>query len=277
MGAKLIKKFIFMFFILFLFVNLVNAMPLVDIKVKSTFYEGDVINFSYSLLSQQNESIKYSANVDCEGSPEVLLEIQEINLKENELFFGEYFYGVVNEDMKSGNCFASILILEPYEAEFAESFKVITLPAFDFTPLFCKDSLCTEKSKVFIQGEEIYLDYLSDITNPFIEATLILPDDKAESITIPTSMNAEQIGTYNLEIIVSKEGYRDISLSEQFGVIEGDADISYVDSKEFDSLAKSNLIYYLIGGIILLILLIIFALIIIKRRKVNMSTQKSNS
>jgi len=264
---KRTKKFAFTFLMLILFVNLVNAVPLVDIGVKSIFYNGDMIDFSYSFISQQNESIKYVASVNCEGAPEALLERQEINLKENELFVGKYVYDIVNEDMKSGNCLASIFILEPYEVEFTESFEINTLFDFDFTLLFCKDPSCIEKSKVFVIGEEIYLDYSSATENIEIETILVFPRGKPENIILPTSIKAEQIGTHELQITVSKEGYKTISLNEQFGVIEGEVDISYTDVDKIGSLVKNNLIYYLIGGCVVLVLLLGLLLVIKKKRK----------
>jgi len=276
---KYIRKVMFAFFMLILFVNLVNAMPFVDIGVKPVFYSGEVINFSYSFVSQQDEFIRYTASVNCEGSPEALLEIQEINLKENELFVGKYIYGAVDEDVGRGNCFASIFILEPYETEFTKPFEINTLFDFDFTLLFCKDSLCTEKSKVFVLGEEVYLDYSSDIANPSIEARLIFPNDKSESITLPATIKAEQIGTYDLEVTVFKEGYKTIVLSEQFGVIEKGANVSYkaLNENKQTIFPKKDLTYYLIGGSIFLVLLVVVILLAIRKKRRKVDSKYVNS
>ena len=42
---------------------------------------------------------------------------------------------------------------------------------------------------------------------------------------MPTSIKANQIGTYTLKVTASKEGYKTKTLSTQFGVIEKEAEI----------------------------------------------------
>jgi hypothetical protein len=92
----------------------------------------------------------------------------------------------------------------------------------------CKDQSCLEKSKIFIQNTDIYLDYDSEVPEPTITATLTLPDQTTQQLTLPTSIKAEQIGTYELDITASKQDYKTITRKEQFGVIEKQADIPFV-------------------------------------------------
>ena len=218
-----LKKFIFVFSFLVLLANLVSAIPTVDFNVEPVFYEGDTISFSYYFTSQQDEPVKYMASVGCDGSFEPLLQIEEITLNKNEPFIGEYVYGVVDDDVKSGHCTASIFILEPYQAEFTKSFEVVNSLELPFDVLFCKDSLCAEKAKIFLQGENIYLDYESSVENPSIKATLKYPDNSTKKVSLPGTIKADQIGTYELEVTATKEGYKTVINKEQFGVIESNA------------------------------------------------------
>ena len=73
---------------------------------------------------------------------------------------------------------------------------------------------------LLIKGEEIYLNYSSDVPDRLVISTLTYPDGKTESINLPTFLKLNYIGIYELEIIVSKEGYETITIEEQFGVIE---------------------------------------------------------
>ena len=82
--------------------------------------------------------------------------------------------------------------------------------------------------KVFVQNENIYLDYTSSIESPIIFSTLIYSDKTTEQIILPTTILAEQIGTYEIEVIASKEGYKTIIKKEQFAVIEEEAEIKLV-------------------------------------------------
>jgi len=221
----ILKKILVGWLLLAFFINIVSAFPQVDIDVKPVFYEGDTIEFSYIIISQENEIIKYVANVKCEGSPEAPLEIREVSLERNEPFYENYIYGLVDENIKKGDCLALVSILEPYQLDFSRPFSVQTLEEFNVVLKVCNSSSCQEQSKIFVQGEDIYLNYSSDVENLEINATLTLPDKTIKEITIPTSIKAEQTGTYILEVTASKEGYKTQTLSTHFGVIEEEADI----------------------------------------------------
>jgi len=51
------------------------------------------------------------------------------------------------------------------------------------------------------------------------------PNNTKRQLTLPSSIKAEQIGTYTLEAIASKQGYKTMNIKEQFGVIEKEAEI----------------------------------------------------
>ncbi|MBU2104376.1 MAG: hypothetical protein KKF67_01195 [Nanoarchaeota archaeon] len=92
----------------------------------------------------------------------------------------------------------------------------------------CSNEKCSQKSKIFLLNEDIYFDYFSEVENPDITAMLIYPNEKTKQITLPTSIKAEQVGTYTIEATASKDGYKTITKREQFGVIEKAPDINLV-------------------------------------------------
>ena len=68
----------------------------------------------------------------------------------------------------------------------------------------CKDQYCNQESNVFILNEDIYLDYISEISDANVIAIVTYPDDSTNQFVLPTSIKAEQIGTYELEVTASK-------------------------------------------------------------------------
>jgi len=264
----LLKKLIFFNFILILFLSLVSATPQIKINIAPVFYEGDTIEFSYEIFSFENQAIKYFAGIDCgEDNPQAMLELKEIYLKANEPFQGDYNFGELNSLYMGKNCTASINILEPFQIFKSKSFEISTSPLFTFELNFPK--------KVFLLNENINLDYTSDVSSLNIDATLKYPNGNSENINLPTTIKAEQIGTYELNVQASKEGYKDVELKEQFAVIEGNVEIGQVESvKDIpNNLEKgedkkiSNLIWILILLGILLFILIIFVIYFILKEK----------
>ena len=225
------KKTPIVFTLILFAIVFVSAAPVVEININSHFNTGDVIKFSYTILSTQTETISYFASISCLGSPIALLDLKEANLEAGKIFSGEYSYGIVNDEVKSGRCIASISILEPYKLEFKKNFGVSSVSKFSINPLICKDSSCNEEAKVFIQEEKIYLNYSSSIEDILVLGILTYPDSSTKQINLPYNFIGSQIGTYKLDITASKEGYQDINIKEQFGVIEKNANIPYENAE----------------------------------------------
>ena len=78
---------------------------------------------------------------------------------------GKYVYGEITKDIEPQNCKAVIFITQPTELTQEKTFEIIAKPSFDFNLVFCKDALCSEKSKVFSKNERVYIDYESDTAN----------------------------------------------------------------------------------------------------------------
>ncbi len=201
------------------------AFTNIDIQIEPSFTIGEQISFSYTLTSDTEEEISYFANIDCEEAPHTMLDLKIILLQPNSPITEIYKGYTVDNTTQPQNCQAIVSIVEPYEIVETKQFKVIANPSFEFNVFTCKDSVCHNKSKVFVQDKEIYLNYNSEVENPTITATLISPDKTTKQLNLPTSVKANQIGTYKLKVTASKENYRTMQVSTDFGVIKNEADI----------------------------------------------------
>jgi len=262
-----IKKTILGILILILLIPTALAIS-IDIDVKESFSINEKVSFSYTIISEKSQEIEYSALVNCPNAPFPLLEIKTTNLEANIPFTETYPYLIVREEIEPQTCEAVISILKPEEISEKKSFSIETNPSFEFNVLTCKDSSCAEKTKVFILNKNIYLDFISEVSEPTITSTLIYPDKKTRKITLPTSIKADQIGTYELEVTASKEGYKTINKKIQFGVIEKEANIPYtkVESiKPKEILSQKNIWYIVIPAIFIIFTIIL--IIYFKKRK----------
>lgn len=190
---------------------------------KHTFEPGDKINVTANILNPLPQELIFRSILFYEGKgdfpprlqsfmvnkfEEKTIELYSIEVKDS---FPSGKYSVIASLVQNGNVLTSKNL----------TFEIInTKPDFEFEILTCRDRDCFNKSKVFVRGEFIYLDYISEISNPKINATLSYPDGSKEQISLPISIRPQQIGTYTLNVKVSKEGYRTQSFSVQFTVIE---------------------------------------------------------
>ncbi len=211
--------------ILLIFLPAILAFTTIDIKVEPSFGIGEQVSFSYTLVSDTEEEIVYCASIDCEKSPQAMLEMKTIFLQLGIPITENYQSYVVDSTTQPQDCQAVVSIMEPYEIIETKQFKIIANPDFEFDIFTCKDSECLSKSKIFIQEKTIFLNYNSEVENPTITATLISPDKTTKPLTLPTSIKANQIGTYTLGVTASKEGYQSIQVSTDFGVIKNSAEI----------------------------------------------------
>ena len=95
---------------------------------------------------------------------------------------------------------------------------------------------------------------------------------------MPTSIKAEQIGTYELEVTASKEGYKTITKKEQFGVIEGGVEItsSFGESEQEsgnngESDIRWGLMLMVLFGFLIMLLITLFLIY-----KISNSCKKKN-
>ncbi|GEM_PF-5971178 len=133
----------------------------------------------------------------------------------------------VGGDMPSGqySVISRLIVNELVASRSEKEFFILgTLGEIGITLESCKDFSCTKKTKVFSEGETIYLNYKSYL-KPEIDANLVLPNKVKRPVSLPYSFKAEQNGTYNLTAKASKEGYHPTKKSIQFAVIRKEPEI----------------------------------------------------
>ena len=194
---------------------LISALT-IEIDMKDSFGVGESISYDYKLISDEDITVKYLPYAECPNAPQPFMSEKEVSLKANEEYADSFSYSIVDESTEPQTCTAYIEVQEPFQIE-QKTFQIVTDPSFSFNIKLNK--------KTFVKGEDINIDYESDKENPSITATLTYPGGKKETIILPTSIKASQIGTYKIEVSASKSGYKTASLSEQFGVIEEHAEI----------------------------------------------------
>ena len=223
------KEFVFFTFLMIFILcsNFIGAITQIDLTVNAVFNEGEEIKFAYSFLSDKDETIKFTPGVRCESIPEPLLELKQLSLKENQHYLTEYSYGALEDIYPSQNCTAFVSIFEPYNSSVSKPFTILTETGFfDFEVDTCKDASCTQKAKVFVMSQNIYLSYNSSAEDLVITTFLKYPNGNIQTLSLPMSIKAEQIGTYEIEVMASKEGYKNMTVKKQFGVIEKEPNIT---------------------------------------------------
>ena len=272
--------------------------------IKPQFRVGEKISFDYTFTSDKAEQVNYVVSVNCPDAPRPLLEVKNTQLDKDTPFKEEYVYLDVTEDIDPQNCIAIASIIEPSEITEEKEFEIVTKPSFEVNLLFCKDQSCTKKSKTFLKNEEVSLDYKSDVENVVVEAILTSPTKTEKQLTLPTSIATDQIGTYELEMTASREGYKTITKKEQFAVIEKEAEIQVVSicnvngvcdgnensqncpqdcpisvekgAEKIIKKPKSYNLYFILGGIILVLIIIYLILRFRQRPKTMGRIFKSN-
>ena len=157
------KKIKLMLVVLIIILNsnicLADLEIFVSIDVNNKFNIGETIRFDYSITSNEDINITYYPYVDCPLLPHKFIVKNNFSLKSNEVHIGEYFDIEITDEYEQQSCEAKIYITQPTESEFSKGFNVITNPSFVFNLKTCKDYFCQSETKVFVKGENIYLDY----------------------------------------------------------------------------------------------------------------------
>ena len=262
MKPKIIIQ-VFLILIVVTFLISFTSSVSISIDMKPSFNIGEKVSFDYTISSETPMNIEYLASVNCPNSPMPLLEIKNTSLIANIPFKETYVYmSTLRDDIEPQKCNATIGILNPEISE-KKQFELKTNPSFDFQVLTCKDENCNEKTSVFILNQNIYLKYDSNV-NPAVEASLTYPNKQKKQIILPTNIKAEQIGTYELNVNASKEGYKTINKKIQFGVIASEPEIKNADFSakqnkpfEFMQIFSSPILIIVWVGLLVLILAVV--------------------
>ncbi|MBU3907523.1 MAG: hypothetical protein KKA64_04720 [Nanoarchaeota archaeon] len=211
-------------FLIFLFlINGVIADNSVKVEIHSldSYFPGDIILFNYSFFSELPTNLSYFVGINCSREWNSFQLYKRLSLEPNKLILNSFDSFLIDSTFEPQTCTAYVQIMSPVQQTFSKNFSIVTDPSFSFTIKLDK--------KVFTQNEDIYIDYESSVANPSISAMLTKPNGQTQQVTLPATIKAEEIGTYNLDITASKQGYKTITKKEQFGVIEGEANIPDAD------------------------------------------------
>ncbi len=179
-----------------------------EIIMKDSFRVGEKISFNYSIMPETTAEITFQAYIDCPTAPIPLLEQRTIMLQAGQLYTDTYLGTIIEEFIEPQTCTAYVEILEPFYQKVEKEFKIETKPSFEIRILSCKDEACAEESKVFVQGERTYFNYISEVAELEVSGKLTAPDGKVEELTLPADLILDQVGKYILETEAQKEGYK---------------------------------------------------------------------
>jgi hypothetical protein len=199
--------------------NAARAVLNVSIEVRD-FSIGETAGFSYTILSDRNDDIVYTPSIRCIDAPQKMLEARALSLKAGVPVTSAYEDFLVTDEMVSQQCVAEVKTQEPFNLNAEKVFSINALASFSFDVKACKDAVCGKSGGIFIKGDDIYLGYESSIDSPSIESKLTFPDGSARQVSLPSSIKADQTGTYVLEATASKPGFKASSKSREFAVIE---------------------------------------------------------
>jgi hypothetical protein len=95
-----------------------------------------------------------------------------------------------------------------------------TLRDFSVLVLVCRDPLCSGESQVFLPDEMVHLVSVASVEGVRADGTIRGPDGAVQQVILPAEVPAGKPGSYTVEIVASKDGYRRKELRTEFAVIE---------------------------------------------------------
>ena len=257
----------------------------IEIMVKDSFTAGERLFFNYTIYSLSYETITFTPFINCPNAPTPILKRKTIDLYLNQPFTAAFYGITLDKSIEPQTCAAIIQISNPAQIVEQQNFTINTNPGFSFEIKTCIDQGCTRPSKTFIKNQDIYLSLESEVSNPTIMGILTFPDKTTQQLTLPTSIKAEQIGTYILEVAASKQGYKTVTDTTQFAVIEKEAEIQLAsvcnangvcDGNENSQncpqdcpVSKKTSKFLIFIYVLVIVLIIIIAIIIIRKQRKN--------
>jgi len=212
-------KFAIIIMAIIIFSTLAQSVPEITINVDILFEEGDTIQFSYIIISDENETIQFVPKVNCPNQQQGLLIQEEVALKKGEPYLAQYFYGPVTESMDPGKCQAQISLADPYSFTESKDFFLKTQPTILLVLKTCLDEACVNQSSTFVEDSEIFLSYDSS-DRAIVKSILTFPDKTVKALELPTSIKAEQVGVYQVKATAPREDFATVSRAVQFIVTE---------------------------------------------------------
>ena len=262
----------------------VSALAPLSIIIDKTSYGlEDTLNIS-AVVRNINPS-RQEAKIETllrnkEGTSPLAVIPSAFFLEANELKIIPLYLQPIKDTLPFGNytmtarLFSSSTLISMQEI----SFFVEGLKPLQGAVSLCKDERCTQESRVFAKGEQIFISFSSP-QNASVSAKLIAPAQTTKEIALPVVLTADSVGSYTLEIAAQKEGYQTLLQKEQFSVIEQPIEIKSIEVEDIKTpptlRGKSERFLppyaaiAVIAVIVIGIIILIFVIILIMRARKN--------
>ncbi|MFH1642766.1 MAG: hypothetical protein ABIC04_07775 [Nanoarchaeota archaeon] len=212
----------------------------VVIESDPSYVAGDRMEFEYIIYSDVEQNITYVEEIICPTAPLPLLQLKTAVIGPENPLTGKYESLIINEDIEPQECEAAISIKNPEEIREEKKFSIVTLPRIDFRPIFCKDKICSEQSKVFVKDEKIYVNSESEIADITLTGVLIFPTGESQQLILPSYIDGDLAGSYTIFVTASKEGYKMTTEALRFAVIEKSAEIKSISECNADGICSED-------------------------------------
>jgi hypothetical protein len=260
MNMKLLTIFgIFLFLVPF-----VDAVISVEIDIKDEFMPGESINFDYTFTSDSDVEVLYTTYVECPNLYHPFLIGESASLISGIPLTKNYVNVEIDSDVKPQKCLASVEMQSPEFHIESEEFKIVNLEKIELVPLICKDSSCETQARVHFLGDKVYFSYVSDIQNIEIDSYVTNSYGNREKVSVPGEYSPQEKGNYDLELVITSEGYKETEYKTKFAVIAEEPDIKQAEFSGQElpptELKKSYWGYWLIGIIVIVVVVIVFVI-----------------
>ncbi|MEA3449631.1 MAG: hypothetical protein U9Q85_01480 [Patescibacteria group bacterium] len=200
---------------------------IIIINVKSQMQIGDNLEFSYTMISPTDLSLKFTPHIKCFGNaPEAMVELKEADITANTPFEGKYYSMLIEDFMEPQKCVAGIKITEPFKKTKEISFHIATNPTIEAEILFCQDKKCEQKSRVYQTGETLYINHKTEISGIKSEATITAPDSSKENIILPGDYIFKKKGIYNISVVSKADNHKDNIQDFKITVLAGEIKVN---------------------------------------------------
>ncbi len=278
------KKFFFFWLTFLFFIPFISAELSVNLIVAESFSAQDRISFAYTLFSKTDTEAWLIPFISCPNAPQALQREMRVQLIGGQVHYGIYQDTLNLSLFKPQTCSAVLRISKPEVKQYLKNFSIATLSSFSFETKLCTNPACDTSKKVFMIGEEVFIDYHSTVLDPVVKAVFVSPDGKSKEVSLPYTFKADQTGTFTLSATASRQGYADASYKEQFAVIGKPAEIPTVAVKDIqtpmelrgkvngpqevkESDMESYTYFYIIGIIVIVIFIVALIFFLIRSRR----------
>jgi len=200
--------------LLILFVNFPTEVKADDnginikLDIKSSFKEGETINFKYIIASDRNQQLTFIPSIKCdENIPQPITDELTKNISRNFPYENEYSGTKISKEFPRSNCEAIISISKPAIMIIAKKFTIDTLPEIKIKFLVCKDLECSTEAKNIIADEQVFFYPQSTQSIPS-KANIYSGDTLINSLELPSRYSFKEKGSYKVEFVFDLPGFQ---------------------------------------------------------------------